>query len=202
MALSAPNAPTMIEYSIEDKILRYGGIEALIGVQIALAESNFNPLAQNSESTAKGVFQFLDNTMCKGDALNEDDNISCYFYYAEKNEYWRWTASIDIWYPKLSEEAQNHVDQYLNCSCVEGLRSFGVTLPPSPFNASEFTPNTTIHIGAVVIFNYEIGGSHVALVTNLNHETFSILEWNYKKCMETQRDVLYNDNSIIGFYSK
>jgi len=49
--------------------------------KIMMCESGGNPLAQNPNSTAKGLFQFLDSTWannCEGDVFNANDNTVCF----------------------------------------------------------------------------------------------------------------------------
>lgn len=78
-----------VELSVAGKIrlsaIKYGVDESL-ALNIACAESHFNPKARNKNSTAGGVYQFLDGTFAgrgkqywgslKGRAkLDADDNI-------------------------------------------------------------------------------------------------------------------------------
>lgn len=80
------------EKKISEKILEYSekhGIDAMLALNIACAESCthdkngniiFNPNAKNPNSTASGIFQFLQgtwNSMCEGDVFDENDNIEC-----------------------------------------------------------------------------------------------------------------------------
>lgn len=49
-------------------------------LRIAKCESGLNPKAKNPNSTASGVFQFINSTWnhyCKGDVFNAKDNVTC-----------------------------------------------------------------------------------------------------------------------------
>jgi hypothetical protein len=63
---------------------------------IAECESNFNPLAKNPNSTAKGLYQFIDGTwdyFCEGDVLNAEDNARCFMeLYPKYPHYWECKA--------------------------------------------------------------------------------------------------------------
>ena len=83
-------------------------------------------------------------------------------------------------------------------SCVSYVRTF---LPQVPHvDAKWFKPNTTIAVGRLVIFNYN-GVWHVAYITALNAETFTVKEANYIPYKLDTREVDYNDPHIVGFWA-
>ena len=56
------------------------GIDPNLAVLLAKHESEFNPAAANSKTSAKGLFQFIDLTWrdyCAGDVFNAEDNADC-----------------------------------------------------------------------------------------------------------------------------
>jgi len=70
-------------------------------IRIADAESDFNPLAKNPHSSAKGIFQIIDGTWkhykCEGDVLNAVDNIQCARKIYDKENTHPWKASEHVW---------------------------------------------------------------------------------------------------------
>lgn len=84
------------------------------------------------------------------------------------------------------------------CSCVQQIKALGVKVPKG-WNASDFKPNTTPHIGAVAIFNYH-GVSHVALIKKYTSKGFLVAEGNYESCKTGDRDISWDDPSLIGFW--
>ena len=86
------------------------------------------------------------------------------------------------------------------CSCITGLRSFGVLLPPKPVNAEDLESNTTPHNGAIILFSYP-NSFHAALITFVFPGGVLIEETNYNKCKYSERFVEWNDPYIRGFYA-
>lgn len=94
---------------VSEKIRRYSnyyGADPLLALNVACAESCaknkgnivvFNPNAKNPNSTASGIFQFIEGTweaMCEGDVFNEDDNVRCGTkVLAKENGIKHWEAS-------------------------------------------------------------------------------------------------------------
>lgn len=68
------------------------GIDANEALRIAECESGLNPQAKNYNSTAKGLYQFLDSTWqyigSPGDRFNVRDNINAFMVYYPKNPKW------------------------------------------------------------------------------------------------------------------
>lgn len=88
-----------VETKIREKAKEYGYPEEK-ALAIARAESDLNPQARNKTSSAKGVFQFIDSTWnyyCKGEVLNEDDNINCAVRMLSEGGESHWNASRHIW---------------------------------------------------------------------------------------------------------
>jgi len=74
-------------------------------IRIARAESNFNPMAKNRNSTATGIYQFINGTWhayCKGKNVYDfKDNIDCFYKVLETDGYPKalnhWNASRSKW---------------------------------------------------------------------------------------------------------
>ena len=79
-----------LEQRIVQKSIQYG-IPPEKSLRIANCESSMNPLAKNPNSSAKGLYQFIDSTWehyCEGDVLNADDNIDCFVKLYPKHKDW------------------------------------------------------------------------------------------------------------------
>lgn len=66
-------------------------IDPKISLRIAKCESNFNELAKNKNSSAKGVYQFIDRTWkgyCNGNVFDYTANIECFMKLYKKYPTW------------------------------------------------------------------------------------------------------------------
>lgn len=86
--------------TVKGKIVKYAkefGTDANLAIAVAYAESCFEPTAKNKNSSASGIFQFVQQTWeenCEGDVFNEDDNIKCGVkMLAKKENLKHWEAS-------------------------------------------------------------------------------------------------------------
>lgn len=72
-----------------------------IMIDVAHAESSFNPTAKNPDSTAKGLFQILDSTWkgtgCIGEVYNPEDNIECAQKIHADSGTTPWNSSKENW---------------------------------------------------------------------------------------------------------
>jgi SLT domain-containing protein len=71
-------------------------------IRIARAESGFDQYAKNPNSTAKGIFQFIDGTwrancLKDGNVYNFVDNINCAWKVYQKQGDRPWNASKSKW---------------------------------------------------------------------------------------------------------
>lgn len=83
------------DMSVQEKIKFYAtvyGVNKNDALRIAQCESNFNPLAENINGSATGVYQFIRKTWnkyCAGDVYNADHNIICFVQqYPNHPEWW------------------------------------------------------------------------------------------------------------------
>jgi hypothetical protein len=83
------------ELSVKDKIILYaeGKVNVATALRIADCESKTGTQLFNPNSSAKGIYQFIDKTWanyCEGDVLNADDNIKCFVkLYSTHPEWWQ-----------------------------------------------------------------------------------------------------------------
>jgi len=105
--------------------------------------------------------------------------------------------------PELAQEAPSEpeptqVSQAELCSCVKLARRHIPALPPIR-TPGDITPNTTPFVGAAVLLKYG-AVHHIAVITAINENSFSIIESNYKRCQITEREIRYDDPRIRGFW--
>ena len=79
-------------YSIIAYYAQTADIPVQQAIGIAMCESTMNPTAKNPNSSAKGIFQFVDKTWdwaCEGDVMNPVDNTKCFVKLFKKYpHYW------------------------------------------------------------------------------------------------------------------
>lgn len=66
--------------------------------------------------------------------------------------------------------------------------------------ASLVKPNTTPHVGAVVIFDYD-GLPHYGIISKFAGEGFELTDSNYGGCGIRTHYIAWNDPYIVGFWS-
>lgn len=95
MEVIPKTVPEQIEY-----YCRIYNADCLLATNIGYCESRFDPEAQNPNSTAKGIYQFLDSTWanyCQGDPLNQEDNIKCGVKLISEGGLHHWSESFGCW---------------------------------------------------------------------------------------------------------
>lgn len=93
--------------------------------------------------------------------------------------------------------------QSVQCSCVVGLRElWGINIHG---DASKIVPNLfpgyqgqIVGVGDVILFDYN-GVGHVALIMKVTRTGFMVVEYNFKRCQQTIREVQYTDSAIRGY---
>ena len=71
-------------------------LPADVAIMVAECESTVNPLAVNPNSSAKGLYQFIDKTWenyCEGDVFNAKDNATCFMQLYPKHPSW-WECRV------------------------------------------------------------------------------------------------------------
>ena len=85
----------LIQNEISIQCLTYK-VNCDFALQLALFESTLDADAKNLEgSSAKGVYQFIDETWsnyCEGNVIDYIDNISCFMKIWSAEDYHHWTA--------------------------------------------------------------------------------------------------------------
>lgn len=70
-------------------------VDSTIAIRIAHCESSMDVYARNTNSTASGLYQFIESTFanyCSGNVFNEHDNIQCFMeLYPVHPEWWQCT---------------------------------------------------------------------------------------------------------------
>lgn len=67
--------------------------------------------------------------------------------------------------------------------------------------ASEVKPNTTPHIGAVAVFNYN-GLPHYGIISNFNDTGFDLTDSNFGGCGIRTHHIDWSNKYIVGFWSQ
>jgi hypothetical protein len=96
--VKAPTSPVGV--SPVEYLRSLAGDDFVLLYEIAKCESNWNPKAQNPNSTAKGIFQFLSSTWQawgKGEVLDPFANIEAAVRLYNSRGTGPWLASIDCW---------------------------------------------------------------------------------------------------------
>lgn len=82
------------------------------------------------------------------------------------------------------------------CNCYAYVRSKIPTLPL----ANLVKPNTTPHIGAVAIFDYD-GLPHYGIISKLTDSGFYLTDSNYVHCKYLTHFISWSDKAIVGFWA-
>lgn len=102
-----PEASTSPVDAIKTLITKYSleyGINSIVALNIARAESELNPLAKNKNSSASGLFQIIKGTYkhfkCGDfkDVFLPEENIKCAIKIMKTSGFHHWNASRDIWF--------------------------------------------------------------------------------------------------------
>ena len=98
------------------------------------------------------------------------------------------------------ESGLDDKEKELGCSCIRTAIAEGLKIPLK--DAKDLEPNGEPVVGGGVIFYYpKTDTSHVAVIKEFTENGFVIKEGNFKKCVISQRLVLWNDPFIYGFIS-
>ena len=93
-----------IQALITSKAEEYG-VNPILALEIARAESGFNPRARNASSTARGLFQIIKGTEkafnCEGDMLEAEANVECAMRILTESGVHHWDSSREHWQPRI-----------------------------------------------------------------------------------------------------
>ncbi len=84
----------------------------------------------------------------------------------------------------------------LACNCYSYVASQIPNLPHS----ADLKPNTTPHVGAVAIFDYN-GLPHYGIVTGFTEEGFTLKDSNFAHCKYMTHLIQWDDAHLVGFWS-
>jgi len=197
--VETPPDPISEAISAIIRISREHGVDETLALEIAEAESNFR-MVKNPESTAFGVFQFLEGTweeQCNGDREDLKDNVTCGIEMIERGELWRWFASKEEWDHALSEEESNALN--INCSCMVYLAIKGIKLEG---DARDLVVNSAeAKVGNVMVFQYgsTVNESHAVLIEAREGDMVLISETNYERCKFSRRWISINSPFLRGY---
>lgn len=83
--------PEYIEWKIKSMAVK-NNIDPNVAFAIAVCESSLNPYAKNKNSTAKGIYQFLDSTWkwigANGEQYDPEESIRQFMIWYPKNPNW------------------------------------------------------------------------------------------------------------------
>lgn len=171
--------PTIDTLSLIQTVAAKKGISKTTLLNLATSESELDPNAVGDHGCSVGLVQInlcAHPSIDRADALDPEFALTYAATAIAKGKQHAWTV----------------------CSCVKYARAIigGVPLR----DAEAFLPNTTIHVGALALFRYRSGVSHVAVVTSINGSSFTVREANYKPCLASTRNVAYSDSALVGFW--
>lgn len=105
------------------------------------------------------------------------------------------TASAQVTSP-LATSTPPVIEDALACNCYAYVRSLIPSLPL----ANLIKSNTTPHIGAVAVFDYE-GLPHYGIITKLTADGFYLEDSNFVHCKYTTHFIAWSNVHIIGFWA-
>lgn len=124
-------------------------------------------------------------------------------YEGSERLYQEWKAEQAA--KKAAEQAAKKVKEEDLCSCV--LFAKRLTGFNQPVGYAKNWPRNTDKpvVGGVVITNESSSGSfntgHVAYITQVNGDSFKVIEGNYVRCKVSTRTIKVGDKKIIGYWS-
>ncbi len=105
------------------------------------------------------------------------------------------TAQAQITQPIVATSTAPAEDA-LACNCYAYVRSLIPSLPL----ANLIKPNTTPHVGAVAVFDYN-GLPHYGIVSKLEADGFELQDSNYSHCKYMTHFISWNNKALVGFWA-
>lgn len=101
----------------------------------------------------------------------------------------------------ISNDMASSSPNEVKCSCIEFVRKLIINQFPKVNEAKEIPViSDSPTVGSVAIFNYAPSG-HAAFVESVGEADFGIIEFNFKRCLETRRRVRRDDQFLLGFWN-
>lgn len=179
LSTSTPEATTTPIKVLVSKVAAKKGVSSTTLYNLASSESSLDSEAVGDGGCSVGLVQInlcAHPSIDKADALDPEYALNYAATQIAKGNSYAWTV----------------------CSCVKYARALIGNVPLQ--NASQFVPNTKLHVGALAVFKYSSGVSHVAVVTSVKESSFTVKEANYKPCLTSTRNVSTDDEALIGFW--
>ena len=107
--------------------------------------------------------------------------------------------AAEITYEPISTTTPKRDEFDIRCSCIKYARSLGVKIPLGT-NAEDLAGNTTPEVGALALFKFSNGASHVAKITELGLRGFKVDQGNKTPCEATTEWIEWTNPYIAGFY--
>lgn len=104
------------------------------------------------------------------------------------------TASAQV--TSIATSTPPVVEDALACNCYAYVRSLIPSLPL----ANKIVPNTTPHVGAVAVFDYD-GLPHYGIIVSLSGDGFELQDSNYVHCKYETHFISWNNKAIVGFWA-
>lgn len=105
------------------------------------------------------------------------------------------TASAQVTSP-VATSTPTVVEDALACNCYAYVRSLIPSLPL----ANKIVPNTTPHVGAVAVFDYN-GLPHYGIIASISNDGFELQDSNYVHCRYSTHFIAWNNKALVGFWA-
>lgn len=163
--------------SIIGRVSHETGVSSSTLYNLSKSESTLNPDAIGDHGCSYGLTQInicAHKGLTKEEALDPETNLT-------------WAAN---------RIAEGNLSWWTAGNCYSYILTILGRLP----HMAQILPNTGIKVGSVAVFNYS-GVKHIAYVSSVNTDSFTVKEANYKPGVIGIREVSIDDRSLEGFWS-